>query len=154
MTKRFWFFRGIDEYTCGSNRYQKDCKAKYSGPWKIEVSCWIQISSKCFLSFYFIEKSLTLREKFDFCHFFLQNDKNFVKVRFLLKKLLNNWFDEFFFGESNSFLFNFKTVLHTAQCRKYENLFSLVFLAKSSWNTVWKNDKFTLTEKNFVKSII
>ena len=59
--------------------------------------------------------------------------KNFVKVTVLLKKLLNSWFDEFFFSESKSISVFFP------QCAQ----------------SMWKNKKkFLSPKKYFVNSIL
>ena len=50
-----------------------------------------------------------------YSHFF---GKNFVKVTFVLKKLLSRWFDEIIFVESNFF------ILPHSHCGKIKNLLS------------------------------
>ena len=65
--------------------------------------------------------------------------KNFVKVTLLLKKLLNSWFDDFFFSVRVNFCKFYVHILYAVHCERNGNLCT----------TVWKNKKFSLTEKKF-----
>ena len=55
-------------------------------------------------------------------------DKNFVKVTVLLKKLLNKWFDEFFFQWESIFVFS--TVWFHYNSSRYNGLFGVILHAR------------------------
>ena len=65
--------------------------------------------------------------------------KNFVKVTFLLKKLPNSWFDEFFFGESKYLWFP----VCEAQCCKRNFSSISIFFVKPSYKILIKKVSFT-----------
>ena len=86
-------------------------------------------------------KMFSVRKMEIHCHTHF-NYKNFVKVTFLLKKILKSWFDEIFNG-SQYFLF-FHTV--TAQCGKMKNLVSPKNISSNQLFSIFYSKNITFTK--------
>ena len=81
-------------------------------------------------------------------HFF---EKNFVKVTFLLKKILQSWFDEIFLGDSKFFIFPHCTV-HWQKNTRQINYFVIsivkTLLSRNFWQkNVWERTSAYSVEK-------